>query len=89
MQKGVSALIIACSNKHCHTAIVQLLLDNNANINLQTMVCLLNSVCMTLPCTVSSLSLQTLQVLLLGFNSVEKQLWDMPVALDILMLWHY
>ena len=46
MQEGVSALMVACNEGQ--TAIVQLLLDNNANINLQTMVCLLNSVCMTL-----------------------------------------
>ena len=40
MQEGVSALMIACSKGH--SAIVQLLLDNNANTNLQTMVYLLN-----------------------------------------------
>ena len=61
MQEGVSALTITCSKGH--TAIVQLLLDNNANINLQTMVCLLNLVCMTLLCTESA----NTQVFLLVF----------------------
>ena len=44
MQKGGSALMVACSRGH--TAIVQLLLENNANTNLQALVCLLNSICM-------------------------------------------
>ena len=38
MQRGVSALMLACSEGY--TAIVQLLLDNNANTNLQALVCL-------------------------------------------------
>ena len=42
MQKGGSALMIACSKGH--TAIVQLLLENDANTNLQALVCLLNSI---------------------------------------------
>ena len=39
MQNGVSALMIACSRGD--NAIVQLLLNNNANINHQALVCLL------------------------------------------------
>ena len=40
MQRGVSALMIACSKGH--NAIVQLLL-NNASVNHQTLVCLMTS----------------------------------------------
>ena len=39
MQGGVSALMIACSEGH--NAIVQLLLNNNVNVNLQALVCLM------------------------------------------------
>ena len=39
MQNGISPLMIACSRGD--NAIVQLLLNNNANINLQALVCLL------------------------------------------------
>ena len=38
MQDGDSALIIAC--RRGDNAIVQLLLNNNANVNLQALVCL-------------------------------------------------
>lgn len=41
MQNGVSALMIACSRGD--HAIVQLLLNNNAYVNLQALVCLLTS----------------------------------------------
>ena len=41
MQGGVSALMIACSQGH--NAIVQLLLNNNVNIDLQALVCLMTS----------------------------------------------
>ena len=45
MQNGNSALMIACSRGD--NAIVQLLLNNNANVNHQALVCLLTSAHMT------------------------------------------
>lgn len=40
LQNGISALMIACNKGHAAAA--QVLLDSNANINLQALVCLLN-----------------------------------------------
>lgn len=40
LQNGISALMIACNKGHAAAA--QVLLDSNANVNLQALVCLLN-----------------------------------------------
>ena len=76
-----------------HAATLQMLLDSNANTNLQTWVCFLNLICMYKQLFLQKMwwnkAVYIALYIFLYVNSMEKQLWDMPVDLDILMLWHY